>query len=1077
MNGNYDIDAILEEVRRKREQERMQAYDSRAPYPPENAPQGYAPPRAAPRESYPQNDNWRQEDYAPRRAQYEQPREEYPPRRYEQYEEPRREDYAPRQGRGYDEPRYEQRGYEPERRKPLREEYRPYREEYRASYPPTPRGNAGYEEPYPARGYAPEERAPRQGGFQFSPTQNTTDFAPPVPSAPGGYRAPAPSRESYRPAAPAPREEYPPRQYEQPYDEPGRYQPDQGAYPQQGGYGQNSRYQGYQPEPYNPPAAPRQNYPPQTPQFSAAPPSPSAAPATRRTPKPSMDDLLQNFGEGVGLGKGIDPERPPIQPRRSAPIVGAPVVSPAPEMETLSSPVVSVPVYTPPIPCAPAFDPAPASPREGGYQAPSAAPGNFNFNITQPTGEFNPPSQGSFSGSAGAPVSTPVMAPPAESEPVSQPVYTPPPEATTVVPPVNEAASDFSVPQTAGQSPFAPPADEATKLLGGEEPLPQLPVEHLPLDPEDFQDDVDYDEHGTPADTLSSEEERGAIRADIKRAQMGLRVRFALTTAAFVGLLYLAFSFISKAFPLPPIMLPENPDTVRMFMIVNVAVVAITMLINSSTIGGGLVSMFTFKADNDSLISLAMIAAMAQGVALVVTPSAASEVGVQLYYCVPVLGLLFNIVGKMMMMSRIERNSRLVCSDQEKYVMRTIKSPDFARELSRGLPLDLPEITYSVKTKYVSGFLEASYAQDYAESINRVLVIICLLASIAVSVISYFVGGSLYVSLTVLSGLLAVCAPFTSTMVGNMPMLRAAKKLTKAGTVIAGYPVVEEYNSVKAVTFKAKELFPPDSITLSSMKVFQESLIEQAILDACSVICATDSPLAPIFQGMLGGNSKILKEAENIVFEDSMGLSAWVDGKRVLIGNAQLMQNHGVSTPSKDYEERYIGEGKDILYLSNSGELIAMFALSYGSDKRVAPVLRELSERGVALIVHSTDPNITPGKLSMLYSYPEHFIRIVPASLHADYERVMAPRGRAHASIVYSGSIMTMLRALGIIPRIKSAVTIGTAVQLLSTVIGYAIITFFAFFAGMANITFTLLLCYQLVWTVLVVLLSNLRRI
>ena len=154
--------------------------------------------------------------------------------------------------------------------------------------------------------------------------------------------------------------------------------------------------------------------------------------------------------------------------------------------------------------------------------------------------------------------------------------------------------------------------------------------------------------------------------------------------------------------------------------------------------------------------------------------------------------------------------------------------------------------------------------RDYAESINRVLVIICLLASIAVSVISYFVGGSLYVSLTVLSGLLAVCAPFTSTMVGNMPMLRAAKKLTKAGTVIAGYPVVEEYNSVKAVTFKAKELFPPDSITLSSMKVFQESLIEQAILDACSVICATDSPLAPIFQGMLGGNSKILKEAENI---------------------------------------------------------------------------------------------------------------------------------------------------------------------------------------------------------------------
>ena len=609
--------------------------------------------------------------------------------------------------------------------------------------------------------------------------------------------------------------------------------------------------------------------------------------------------------------------------------------------------------------------------------------------------------------------------------------------------------------------------------------LYHAPMPRIALRPEDTQDDVDYDADGNPIDAASSEDERRAILHDIKRVRVGLTVRLGLTLAAFLGLFYLGLSYINPDVPAPPFMWAEG-ETMRTFLIINVAILAIIMLVNSSVVGGGLVSLFTFKADNDSLVSLALVASVVQGVALIITPDAANVgEGIHLYYCIPVLGLLFNLLGKHMMMRRIAINGRLVLGEGEKYVMRTIQSEDFSRELSRGLPTELPEITYSVKTKYVSSFLQASYAQDYAESINRVLVLICLLASIAVSVISYFVveTGSVYLSMSILSGLLAICAPFTATLVGNMPMLRAARKLQKCNAVIAGYPVVEEYSAVKAATFKVKELFPEDSISLSAMKVFQENLIEQAILDAASVICATDSPLAPIFKNMIASNEKILKAVENIVYEDEMGLSAWVDGKRVLIGNAQLMHNHGIQTPSRDYEERYVGEGKQILYLSNSGELTAMFALTYSANPRVAAQMKELADHGVSLIVHSTDPNLTAKKLSQLYNYPEPYIKIVPASLHADYDRLIAPRTRARASIIYNGTIMSMFRALGIIPRIKSAVTAGTVCQLLSTLIGFAIISFFAVFAGMSNISFTVLLCYQLAWTVVTVAVSNLRKI
>lgn len=48
------------------------------------------------------------------------------------------------------------------------------------------------------------------------------------------------------------------------------------------------------------------------------------------------------------------------------------------------------------------------------------------------------------------------------------------------------------------------------------------------------------------------------------------------------------------------------------------------------------------------------------------------------------------------------------------------------------------------------------------------------------------------------------------------------------------------------------------------------------------------------------------------MYEEGMGLSAWVDGKRVLIGNSALMRHHEIYTPSADYEAKYRVGGSGI---------------------------------------------------------------------------------------------------------------------------------------------------------------------
>ena len=112
--------------------------------------------------------------------------------------------------------------------------------------------------------------------------------------------------------------------------------------------------------------------------------------------------------------------------------------------------------------------------------------------------------------------------------------------------------------------------------------------------------------------------------------------------------------------------------------------------------------------------------------------------------------------------------------------------------------------------------------------------------------------------------------------------------------MVSGYRAIEELSDINAVVVSASDLFPKGSVMLHGIKTFGQRRIDEAILDAASVVCSCETTLADIFLQVIEGKQDILKPVDSVVYEDGMGLSAWVDSKRVLIGNRELMLNHGV---------------------------------------------------------------------------------------------------------------------------------------------------------------------------------------
>lgn len=598
---------------------------------------------------------------------------------------------------------------------------------------------------------------------------------------------------------------------------------------------------------------------------------------------------------------------------------------------------------------------------------------------------------------------------------------------------------------------------------------------------EEEEDDSDLDDY-------SSSKDKEAVIRDMKLIKTGLIIRFLLMLAVFIVSTYLALSITNPLLSLPSFMHPETQ--LRNFMIVNTVVAALGALICSNTVGGGLLSLLKLKADCDTLPSMATIAVLAQGVCFIIRPELLEmtldtisesdysiSVAVSLFFPVAMLILLFNIIGKIMTVLRIQNNFKLVASDRSKYSINMMENKGLLKEWTKDLDMEEYLVAYPVKTRFLSKFLEYSYSEDYAEQRSSILAPVSILAGILISVLSYFFNKNVGMAISTFAAVMCVCTPLTSTIAANWPMLRLSNKLTPNGAMVSGYEAINKFADTEGIVLRASDIFPPENVTLHAIKAFDQSKIDSVIVDAASVVCSTKGMLTGVFNKIIGSDKNLLQPVEHITYEDGMGLSAWVNGKRVLIGNRELMIHHGVEVPSMDYEKRYVKDSKNIIYLSNSGELSAMFVISYNPNNAVMDELDKLADNGMFLIVETSDPNITAEKIHDAYDFPLEQLQIMPAKTNNQYRSMTEEQPSAPARIGFMGGAKTMIRAICDCITVKSSIAKGVVIQIASLIIGYTIIAIFSLVGDLGMLQFTHLILYQLFWAVLVLFLPNLKKL
>ena len=161
------------------------------------------------------------------------------------------------------------------------------------------------------------------------------------------------------------------------------------------------------------------------------------------------------------------------------------------------------------------------------------------------------------------------------------------------------------------------------------------------------------------------------------------------------------------------------------------------------------------------------------------------------------------------------------------------------------------------------------------------------------------------------------------------------------------------------------------------------------------------------------GNDKLLLPVEALSYEDRLGLSAWINEKRILVGNAQLLRNHSVKAPDDSFEKKYTEDGKRVIYLSVEGQLAAMLVVSYYPSAPVKKGLNALVNQGITVLVTSRDSNITEEFIESSFGTGKNGVRVL-TSASAEFFKECIENERSKevpASVIHKqGASLLVLR-------------------------------------------------------------------
>ncbi len=507
------------------------------------------------------------------------------------------------------------------------------------------------------------------------------------------------------------------------------------------------------------------------------------------------------------------------------------------------------------------------------------------------------------------------------------------------------------------------------------------------------------------------------------------------------------------------------PDMGALLVILSIVFTILPCAVNYGTIVDGFKSFKGFAFNRNSGCVLAIVVNLIQQIVFLLS-GAPSEKGIGLFSVAAVLALAFNVTGEYIESKRISKNFSYLTGMKDVYSTEIISKEETAFEVGRGLLLDDPAILTSRKTLFPRRFMELSEKYYPSDDISRKLVPIAFSASMLIGAISYVVTHDVLSAVTAFSAGVCISIPYFGFVADSISMTRISKKLLKKGGVIAGWEALRECEKADAIAIDSADIFDEDGGNIYGIHPFYDIQIDEAIIYTAALVVSSGGPLGNLFKRIIVGEVSLLPPVDSLVYEDKLGLSAWIFNRRVLVGNSDLLVNHNVEIPDNALIKKHLSSGRYPLYLAIDGKAAAVFIVSYDVNESNASLLKKIESNNISLLVRSDDANIKDDMVSENLDLPGSGVKVLSAVSGDIYKTYISETSTAaDALLVHDGRAYSFLYA------IKSALSLNSFKQVLSTFvicasgIGIALVSALALVSGIEHLNCIQLIITQLFFT------------
>ena len=538
------------------------------------------------------------------------------------------------------------------------------------------------------------------------------------------------------------------------------------------------------------------------------------------------------------------------------------------------------------------------------------------------------------------------------------------------------------------------------------------------------------------------------------------------------------FITLANQFDLP-IIDAFSMSHIKTYLTVHLVLGALSILSSMAVITKGIKKLFTMKADSDSMTAVTALSCLIAIIPAFLSPQLVRTENIHIYMPVGILALFINAIGKLLIIRRAARNFRFVSKNFDRHGVTYVTDEDRAERITRGTLGDFPILASMRKTDFLTDFLRYTYSSDMTDDFCRKASPLCLIASIVVSLfLTLFCKGtvasleSAAFGFSIFSMIICATSCIAMPFVVNIPLENVSKSAIKNKGIMLGYQSVDDFYDTNSILIDANTLFPDGTVRLDGIKVFSNTKLDEAFLEAASLTSTAGSIMSQLFSDVIAGRNGALYPIENYSYEEGMGMCGWINNKRVLFGNRELMTSHNIEgVPTKAQEAESVDSGKEALYLSISGNLAAMFVVDIVADRYVKRWAKKLCKNKICTFIKCIDPCITVKKLNKLFGIPEEMARIIPKKHHEDFYEETKKAVRLSASMATTGKFSSLAELLIGTKVVHISAIIGLILQTASILLGFVLCMLLilskAFRYNYVYMSATALTVYNLAWTFL----------